>query len=44
MKKLAMMLEDLWVAITFAESGISGTVLTTGPKSRYQQDAVAYTA
>jgi hypothetical protein len=39
MKKLVMMFEDLWVAITFAEAGVSETVFVNGPAS-LNQDAV----
>jgi hypothetical protein len=39
MKKLAEMFEDLWVAVTFAEAGVSEGSLGIDPGQRCHQDA-----
>jgi len=43
MKKFVVMLEDLWVAITFAEAGVSETVPMNDHEPRHQDAVCART-
>jgi hypothetical protein len=44
MKNLIMMLDDLWVAITFAEAGISEAAAMNDPQPQYHDDVRVQTA
>lgn len=44
MKKFATMLEDLWVAVTFAEAGIFEAVAISEPEPRVNDAVHAHSA